>query len=68
VVKQALTMNAASVVLHHNHPGGVCRPSRSDEILTRSLKAALALIDVSVLDHVITSDEDALSMAEQDLL
>jgi DNA repair protein RadC len=68
VVKQALTMNAASVVLHHNHPGGVCRPSPSDEILTRSLKAALALIDVSVLDHVITSDEDALSMAERGLL
>jgi DNA repair protein RadC len=61
-------MNAASVVLHHNHPGGVCRPSRSDEMLTRRLKAALALIDVRVLDHVITSDEDALSMAEQGLL
>jgi DNA repair protein RadC len=68
VVKQALTLNAASVVLHHNHPSGVCRPSRSDEILTRSLKAALALIDVRVLDHVITSDADALSMAEQGLL
>ena len=68
VVKQALTMNAASVVLHHNHPSGVCRPSRSDEILTRSLKAALALVDVRVLDHVITSDADALSMAEQGLL
>lgn len=58
-------MNAASVVLHHNHPGGVCRPSQSDEILTQSLKAALALIDVRVLDHVITSDEGALSMAER---
>jgi DNA repair protein RadC len=68
VVKQALTMNAASVVLHHNHPGGACRPSRSDEMLSRRLTAALALIDVRVLDHVITSDEDALSMAEQGLL
>jgi DNA repair protein RadC len=68
VVKRALKMNAASVVLHHNHPSGVCRPSRSDEILTQSLKAALALIDVRVLDHVITSDEDALSMAETGLL
>jgi DNA repair protein RadC len=46
----------------------VCRPSPSDEILTRSLKAALALIDVSVLDHVITSDEDALSMTDRGLL
>lgn len=68
VVKQALATNAASVILHHNHPGGWCRPSRSDEILTLNLKAALALIEVRVLDHVITSDEDALSMAEQGLL
>ncbi len=68
VVKRALAMNAASVVLHHNHPSGLCRPSRSDEILTQYLKAALALIDVRVLDHVITSDEGALSMAERGLL
>ncbi len=68
VVKQALALNAASVVLHHTHPSGLCRPSRSDEILTQSLKAALALIDVRVLDHVITSDEGALSMAERGLL
>lgn len=68
VVKQALTMNAASVILHHNHPSGVCRPSRSDEMLTQSLKAALALIDVHVLDHVISSDAGAVSMAEWGLL
>ena len=68
VVRQALWMNAASVILHHNHPSGVCQPSRSDEALTQSLKAALALIDVRVLDHVITSDEGALSMAERGLL
>ena len=68
VVRQALTMNAASVILHHNHPSGMCQPSRSDEALTQSLKAALALIDVRVLDHVITSDEGALSMAERGLL
>src|SRR4051794_14289870 len=42
VVKQALAMNAASVILHHNHPSGVCQASRSDEALTQSLKAALA--------------------------
>lgn len=64
VVKQALAINAASVVLHHNHPSGMCQPSRSDEALTQTLKAALALVDVRVLDHVITSDEGALSMAE----
>ena len=68
IVKQALARNAASVVLHHNHPSGVCEPSRADEALTQTLKAALALMDVRVLDHVITSDYGALSMAEQGLL
>lgn len=68
VVKRALAMNAASVILHHNHPGGLGRPSRSDEVLTKYLQAALALVDIRVLDHVITSDEGALSMAERGLL
>jgi DNA repair protein RadC len=54
VVKQALATNAAAVILHHNHPSGACQPSRSDEALTQSLKAALALVDVRILDHVIT--------------
>jgi DNA repair protein RadC len=68
VVRHALAVNAAAVILHHNHPSGVCEPSRSDEALTQTLKAALALVDVRVLDHVITSDDGALSMAERGLL
>lgn len=68
IVKRALEVSAASVVLHHNHPSGVCEPSRSDEALTHTVKAALALIDVRVLDHVITSDYGALSMAEKGLV
>ncbi|NPC58474.1 RadC family protein [Caenimonas soli] len=68
IVKLALVKNAASVVLRHNHPSGMCLPSRADEALTQSLKAALALVDVRVLDHVITSDDGALSMAEKGLL
>jgi DNA repair protein RadC len=68
VVRHALTVSAAAVILHHNHPSGVCQPSRSDEALTQTLKAALALVDVRVLDHVITSDDGALSMAEKGLL
>lgn len=68
VVKQALAMHAASLVLHHNHPSGMCQPSRSDEALTQTLKAALALVDIRVLDHVITSDEGSLSMAEMGLI
>jgi DNA repair protein RadC len=68
VVKQALALHAASVVLAHNHPSGTAYPSRSDEALTQTLKAALALIDVRVLDHVIVAPGDALSMAEKGLL
>jgi DNA repair protein RadC len=56
------------VVLHHNHPSGRCEPSRSDEALTQTLKSALAFVDVRVLDHVITSDEGSLSMAERGLV
>jgi DNA repair protein RadC len=68
IVKRALELGAAAVILHHNHPSGVCTPSRSDEALTQTLKSALSLVDVRVLDHVITSDQGALSMAEIGLL
>ncbi|WP_423837682.1 RadC family protein [Variovorax terrae] len=65
VVKEALARNAAAVILHHNHPSGLCEPSSADYALTRDLKSALALVEVRVLDHVITSDLGALSMAER---
>jgi DNA repair protein RadC len=68
IVQRALHHHAASVVLAHNHPSGTVQPSRADEALTQTLKAALALIDVRVLDHVIVAPGDALSMAEKGLL
>jgi DNA repair protein RadC len=68
VAKQALVLDAAGVVLHHNHPSGVCQPSAEDLLVTAWLKSALALVEIRVLDHVITSDDDALSMAEAGLL
>jgi DNA repair protein RadC len=68
VVVRALRHEAASVVLGHNHPSGTVQPSRADEALTQTLKAALALVDVRVLDHVIVAPGDALSMAEKGLL
>ena len=68
VVQRALQHQAAAVVLAHNHPSGTVQPSRSDEALTQTLKAALALVDVRVLDHVIVAPGDALSMAEKGLL
>ena len=68
VVQRALQLEAAAVVLAHNHPSGTVQPSRADEALTHSLRAALALIDVRVLDHVVVAPGGALSMAEQGLL
>ena len=68
VVRRALELHAAAVVLAHNHPSGVAEPSRADEYLTATLKSALALVDVRVLDHIIVGQGQALSMAEQGLL
>jgi DNA repair protein RadC len=68
VVPRALHHEAASVVLAHNHPSGTVQPSRADEALTQTLKAALALVDVRVLDHVIVAQGGALSMAEKGLV
>jgi len=68
VVQQALHHRSAAVVLAHNHPSGTVQPSRADEALTQTLKAALALVDVRVLDHVIVAPGAALSMAELGLI
>src|SRR5260221_8922518 len=68
VVKHALKANAAAVIFAHNHPSGVAQPSQSDELLTRNLKEALALIEVKVLDHFIVAGNQALSFAERGLL
>lgn len=68
VVKRAIALNAAAVILLHNHPSGVAEPSRADEHLTQTLKAALALIDVRVIDHLVVSKVDVVSFAERGLL
>ena len=68
VALRALHHQASSVVLAHNHPSGSVQPSRADEALTQTLKAALALLDVRVLDHIIVAPGQALSMAEHGLL
>ena len=68
VVLKALHFKASHVVLAHNHPSGSAQPSKADEALTRTLKAALALVDVQVLDHVIVAPGETLSMAERGLL
>ncbi|HEU0199747.1 MAG TPA: DNA repair protein RadC [Burkholderiaceae bacterium] len=69
VVKSALRHNAAAVIFAHNHPSGAAEPSRADELLTRSLKDALALVDVRVLDHIIVAGPSVcVSFAERGLL
>ncbi|MET3517605.1 DNA repair protein RadC [Pseudacidovorax sp. 1753] len=68
VVQRALHHGAAAVVLAHNHPSGDVQPSRADQQLTDALKAALALLDIRVLDHVIVGPGRFLSMAQQGLV
>lgn len=68
VVKRALALNAAAALLAHNHPSGVAEPSRADELLTQTLKSALALVDVRVLDHFVVSRGAVVSMAERGLM
>lgn len=68
LVKRALAHNAGGVICAHNHPSGVAEPSRADELLTRSLKEALALVDVRLLDHMIVGAERVTSLAERGLI
>ena len=68
VVKQALSVNAAAIILAHNHPSGVAEPSQADERITRRLKSALELVDIRVLDHLIIGGGHTTSMASRGLL
>ena len=68
IVKASLAHNAAAVIFAHNHPSGVAEPSRADELLTQSLKQALALIDVKVLDHFVIAGAASVSFAERGLI
>lgn len=68
VVIRALELGASAVVLAHNHPSGVVDPSAADERITERLKAALALVDVRVIDHLIVGHGAVCSMAERGLV
>ena len=68
VVRRALDLHAAAVVFAHNHPSGAAQPSRADEVLTQTLKSALALVDVRVLDHIVVGAGETVSFAERGLL
>ena len=68
VVKRALAHNAAALILAHNHPSGVAEPSQADELITRRLKEALALVEIRVLDHLVVGDQRCELFAERGLL
>jgi DNA repair protein RadC len=68
IVKRALALNAGAVVLAHNHPSGAAEPSRADELVTQGVRAALQLVDVRVLDHLIVGGGSVLSFAERGLM
>jgi DNA repair protein RadC len=68
VVRRSLMMNAAAVIFAHNHPSGVAEPSQADQCLTESLKRALALVDIRVLDHFVVAGTGVTSFAERGLL
>lgn len=68
VVKEALRLNAAAVILSHNHPSGYVEPSAADRDITRTLKEALALVEVRTLDHIVVAGCAATSFTERGLL
>lgn len=68
IVRRAIQVNAAAIVLAHNHPSGVAEPSIADTVLTTRIKESLALIDVRVIDHFVVGDTEMVSFAERGLV
>jgi DNA repair protein RadC len=68
VVRRALAVNAGVVIAAHNHPSGSSEPSRADEYLTKTLKTALALMDISLLDHIVVGADQVVSLASRGLV
>ena len=68
LVKEALRLNAAAVIVSHNHPSGNPEPSSADKVLTQRLRDALALVDVRTLDHIIVAGGSTTSFAERGLM
>ena len=68
ILKIALEQEATSIVLCHNHPSGNLRPSRADEELTQKIKIAAKYLDISVMDHLIVSEEGYYSFCDSGLL
>jgi DNA repair protein RadC len=68
IVRRALELNAAALIMVHNHPSGESQPSQQDIKLTTTIREALKVVDVRVLDHIVVGDSNSVSLAEQGLL
>ncbi len=68
IARKALELNAAALILAHNHPSGIAEPSSADQRITARIKEALEVFDVRVLDHFILSPEESCSFAERGML
>ena len=68
IVKLGLSLNAAAIICAHNHPSGVCEPSHADEMITKRIKDTCALMEIRLLDHLIVSGTDSVSLAERGLI
>ena len=67
-LEEALRLNAAVVILAHNHPSGNPEPSQADKVLTQRLKDALGLVEVRTLDHIVVAGAEAVSFAEHGII
>ena len=68
IAQRCLELNAAAVILAHNHPSGIAEPSVADQAITRRVKEALALLDIRTLDHFVIGDGTPTSMAKRGML
>ncbi len=68
IVRRGVLYNAARIILAHNHPSGIALPSEADKMVTATIKQALALVDIKLIDHVIVGRTDTYSFAEDGLL
>ena len=68
VMKSAILSNAANIIVAHNHPSGVLEPSKEDIAITNRLKESGKIIGIELLDHLIVSNEDYISLKERGVI
>ena len=68
LLKKALELRAVALILAHNHPSGTLKPSTSDKTVTKKIQLASEALDIKILDHLIITQEDYFSFADNKLL